>query len=930
MFKYCEDIKFNNDNLLIMVDSSGSTTYNMNNDKTIYENELEYINQLVNERNISEYHLINWSDNAEYYYIENSKMLLNIKPQNGRTNLTSAFKCAVKNHIDIETTDIIIFTDGEINSGSYKKLAKYLNICKNIYIYTVEDNDYDYNYTELNAGNELYNILLEHKLTKKVKSFKCYNNNYIKIPFVNFINHDVLDGYIPFRNYQFKHSDFLQFYQDINILAEEIKHNETDILKLMYDCIPSINYYIKFKTDFDKNNIIKFFSHIFKDKIKINSTSFFDTNVEKYKNGQFTTFNNYIRNRTKLFESSQINIYKNGLSLFESKYITIPINDKIVKTNRYNDIIYIDGYKYNNCGYKANDKSIPLLPILNKMPESEQLKQFLRIYIRTLWKQKYNYSPESEEIFYLFLSDAFAIYLSTTDINIKNTFKYLALIMLDRRRFGSGGVKEIDFLQNGNEPQSLVGENKVPQILLECLSYFNKKTGMNIQKPFTLWIGIMNMMSEKLYKAQLKYCDDIKEFPQMDKIKIYEDNYETNNYLFIDPINFSEVEKGFVIESHNDCNNLFVFQNKPTYCPFCHSNDIISNKVTKKLEINSFNCDEYYLSISDTILYNKPEIISKFNYDDDTLIPFEDLSFNNYSYYINHKHINKIMNNSKLNITDQYHYNKAISKYGELFKLIDWDHMCICGGFNTGILYNKPINDIDVFLHSITSEDIVDYIKNTIYLINEQYKCLFYYKSENNVIEVFIENCCGERILKLQFIVKVYENKLDIFENFDIDFCKTLYDGDKLYFTNNSYNAIKYNYQKLVIKENLYRNIKYLNKYNTSIIFNDGDIDIENYTKFKDGNHILVESLDDLDSGINMKPLYKGIRIGNNDETIMDLNDMYHTLKETYVNQLRKLKKKNKKKYYTMHLHNTKEDPPISFYIDEILYNFDTSISFNM
>ena len=198
---------------------------------TIFEKEHEIIQTILKRKKIENAYLMYWGSqtylpNDENNIPINELRLCKIKP-NGCTYLKKALKDIPEKWIsqNKKTIDIYIVTDGEIHDSNKELLPllkKYIAMECNIFIITVESNYKDYNLQDCNAGNDLYKIIQDGKLSQYVRKFTCFNNRH-KAGFVNLNNPILPTGFIPFRNLCFKITDFSLF---IKYLDNEIEKNK--------------------------------------------------------------------------------------------------------------------------------------------------------------------------------------------------------------------------------------------------------------------------------------------------------------------------------------------------------------------------------------------------------------------------------------------------------------------------------------------------------------------------------------------------------------------------------------------------------------------------------------------------------------------------------------------------------------------------------
>ena len=166
--------------------------------------------------------------------------------------------------------------------------------------------------------------------------------------------------------------------------------------------------------------------------------------------------------------------------------------------NNVKETLKLGSSRYKYAGIKIGDYVIPYIP--TSFSNKDFNNQCLRQWIRAIYSDMYNIQSNSDILLYLFLGDVLRIHLSDVSEIIKSTYKKMTYIMLDRRRYNSGGVKEIDHLRNRNPPMpvcnDLTTSNKIIEEMFEtCMKLlgFNKNVS-----PYIFWYGILICLNDPI------------------------------------------------------------------------------------------------------------------------------------------------------------------------------------------------------------------------------------------------------------------------------------------------------------------------------------------------------------------------------------------------------------------------------------------------
>lgn len=865
----------------VLIDASGSTNVCFNN-ISIFQHQHLKINNILKKKGIDNYDLIYWSNEVKYIDNVKTNAIINdyINPFSGGTYLNKGINAI---QIDnIRNNDIYIITDGEIQDNIKDLKLSILNLLSkssniNIFIITIEANNNKYIDGKCDAGNRLYKCIKELQLTHKIRSFESFNRYHYDTPFISFNNPILEPGFIPFGNSVFHITKLDKFMNDLVITISNTHNHD----KIKFDLSTTIYYLCNNKTDKMKEDIINMFCKLFPNDKNIYQV--LSTEVLNHDNHCSSSYFEYINNRVKLFEKANNNLNKCVKSALKTEtFVTILLNNYIyqIPNCMVNETVQLGLEEYMNGGIKINDSIIPVLPVLNFDNTDEFTRQCTRQYIRAIYARQYLKNPSDEIILYIFLTHSTLIQMANLSDEQKNIFKNLSLIMLDKKRFGTG-IKEIEFLKQGSFPKQI--------ILEECIKIFN----LGI-KPYTLWYAIINSLGNiQITSTQLRYCinhiiDDKLDYTNLiinvDRIEYIIINGKIPDYDFYcyETNKSTKNTGGYLIPQHNICENKcsanYIMSQIIPMCPLCHTeldkNDFIKiypkkyyEKTIKNENIkNKFNheelCIENICNISNNNLKNLYEL--------------ENINFKVWSYSFDIPIFSKKMKNVKVINNTMEKYQIACNVKYNFLQKVNMNNVCIAGGFNRSILLGQDVNDIDLFFYGLNKEQIKNKLRTLvnelIQQISEQYPnytCITLYKQNSNVYEILcldnkinykedlITNARKNKIiLKIQIILKEYFDIQNILNSFDLWASCVAYDvsTNKVYF--NEKGKFAYKYMINIVDETMYSELydmrlqKYFS-YGFDIVM--PEININKIQK----NMIFQKSIFDLDiTNINKNILY--------------------------------------------------------------------------
>ncbi|AYV78949.1 MAG: hypothetical protein Edafosvirus57_2, partial [Edafosvirus sp.] len=638
---------------------------------------------------------------------------------------------------------------------------------------------------------KLFEIIRENSLTNKVKKFMSYNEHHCKVPFSSLNNPDVPIGYAPFQNECFKLTETRQF---INYLEDYIKKigddNENTMIKLIHELSLTVSYITKGKSHQLQRMVIDMFCELFAEtKVYKVIRKMLLSEIDNHNCGKATTFQGYKRNREKVFETAQLLLYsdvKTSISHQENKKYaslimrSIDGNDVIIKMAGKNmcEKIMLADKTYNNAGCRIGKYHIPLLPI-NIILDHDIYDQCVRQWIRANYAKKYGINAASDLLLYYFLADSLRVFLSDVSTELKTCYKDLVYLMLDRKRFGTT-FTEYSYLMT-NPPAPVIGsENKINHILLKSMEHIGlAKNNNEPHSPFVFWYAFILALGDKeLIKSQLIYCkndiskDNLSVDNLLDEIKnkiktIKEMDYSNimSNYDYTCYITLEDISEagGYVFPSHKlskkiTCSPNMILSEEAYQtlennirCPICYTNIKTDSlkKIKPKYEVEKQDKNSHTNTLPDLDepYYNvtKYELvtITEDEYKKDLieqLIPMEKCNFDTISYNIDKPYIQEPMGTRSIEVKIQEEFTKLIDyKYGFLNK-INFENVCLAGGFCRSILLKQKLKDFDFFIfgenHEQVFQRLISEIMMEIKKLYPKNKFLIMYKHLFNVYEI--------------------------------------------------------------------------------------------------------------------------------------------------------------------------------------------------
>jgi hypothetical protein len=587
---------------------------------------------------------------------------------------------------------------------------------------------------------------------RNVREFVSYNLIYLD-GFVSIDNPSKVPGYYTFKGQYFSIDQTTQFVKHLETLVRQINvedvgnqnENQTtnSLLKLLHEISHTVSQMIENKSLIIKKGTVEMISKLF-----VNTPLYKECRklllgeAENIKNGQATTFQDYRRNRTKVFEKAQLSLFNsvaNSIVAEENEvYMSMILNDSILQgsVEKVTGTINFKKDSYNKAAFVDGNFNIPVLPT-NVIMDCGEVDQCLRQWIRANYSRLHNVNAASDQILYYFLTDALRVHLSNVDVNIKRTWKDMSRVMLDRVRFGTS-IKEYVYLLDNNPPAPVTGPQEgIISILKKCLEMANLKE--DEVAPMTLWYAIVLVFSDQsLELAQLKFCLD-----DLNKNNVTAENLHSYLQTRFKPLvlyNLDDTAKvnyqyycymtdtdtsdngGWMFKEHSiteniKCDPKYVLSysayatNDNMRCPLCMSSisksemtfvrprKVIENEIRSRQGIKEqpmMNHPVYDNRTHQVVEIGESVYKSDLDY---SLIKLNDLDFRVESYQINSPTINDALGNRQIEITTQEEFNESVHHKYPFLKDLDMTGACLAGGFCRSVLLKQQLKDLDFFFY---------------------------------------------------------------------------------------------------------------------------------------------------------------------------------------------------------------------------------------
>jgi len=406
---------------------------------------------------------------------------------------------------------------------SIKKLFdKFNNIQLNII--TVEPKIMDFTQIETiqkAAGCDVYNVIMEKKLTNYITKFISYTPNNLE-GFTHISKNIPPAGCIAFGDKYFSETrtnEFIKYLSDLIFKTE----GDDNLLQIVQNLSATISGLTKHKPRRVSQDIIKTFCDLFSETTldKMFVKFILTEAVEKENAGMANIFAVYREQLQDLYKQASNLLKKNvkdAIGIGEL-FLTLPVNDRIV-TGHFRLIdknITMDKIVYPQSGTMVNNILLPIIPF-DYSGSSLMNEQCLRQWVRVQIHKLYNVNTLEDIVIYIVLAITLRAVCSDIDELIKDAYRYLSILMLKKKRLNSD-TTELERLENGDLPIPNSGKIESFYIFMETV---NQKLGLHLQ-PMTLWYAMcLATKNSKLINKQLIHCRESieKDFNDIDPQKL--------------------------------------------------------------------------------------------------------------------------------------------------------------------------------------------------------------------------------------------------------------------------------------------------------------------------------------------------------------------------------------------------------------------------
>ncbi len=542
---------------ILLIDASGSVVLNKFGDGLVFDKIKEVIKNLPEE----EFRVIFWnSDNEKQLSADNKfikgicklpfvvkkstidQTFLYVKPSIANNNLTFpniGFKAITSDWISkTDPTKIYFITDGEIGFSSVTQqgLLQLKTSLSNeitelfrthnklqLNIITVEPKNMDFNQIETlksAAGCDVYNVIMDNKLTKYITQFVSHTLNTPKEGFMHINKNTPPTGFIPYGSKYFSELRMNDFILHIIDVITPIAKNDDELLKVIQLLSSTICTLIKDKPLRVKKDIINTFCGLFHTtSLDLTFVRYIMTDaINKEDDGMAIVFASYRAKLQDLYKQateSLSNNVKEAVGVNES-FITLPMKDnngeqKIVSGHyRLIDLpVVVNNKNYPSGALMVNNITLPIIPFDLEAGFSPMNEQCLRQWTRTIISKLYGINLMEDIIIYVVLGITLQVVLSDVSDDVKNCFKNLGHVMLKKKRANTDRT-ELDRFECGELP--IPNSGKIDGFY-KFMEYVNKQVNLNLQ-PMSLWYVLcLALDNNKLITNQYMHC---KEFLDID------------------------------------------------------------------------------------------------------------------------------------------------------------------------------------------------------------------------------------------------------------------------------------------------------------------------------------------------------------------------------------------------------------------------------
>lgn len=371
-----------------------------------------------------------------------------------------------------EVTQIYLVTDGEMGwrnisyldaselrgklTTAIKKITSLHHV--KLDIITVEDMNRDFDIVETirhAAGCDVYNVIMENKLTEHVQSFVCYTNNHPQ-GYVQLQRETLPPGFLCYHGRVFSETKMSDFIRYIHSVVQTKKNNRDELLHIIQDLTGTLAVFFKGRSPQIVHGASRNFILMFADTdLDLSFVSYMlHQSIDDELTGRTAIFTSYRARMNDIYRQANDllnNDVANAVGMTDS-FLTLPYNGIVLSgsSSMVGSSIQLNGGTYPNSCIELAYK-IPVLPLNGRLSNMNQ--QCLRQWIRNLYTMLYNVSVTDESIVYLMLKDLLHVRLSDMPGPILRAYQTMALNMLRKKSYNSAAdTTDLERLETGALP----------------------------------------------------------------------------------------------------------------------------------------------------------------------------------------------------------------------------------------------------------------------------------------------------------------------------------------------------------------------------------------------------------------------------------------------------------------------------------------------
>lgn len=402
---------------------------------------------------------------------------------------------------------VFLFTDGQMNSDRSNRdnLAREINkLTARLSIIAVENLNRNFDNVEMMqnaAGGDVYKLVQDNRLTKKIMSFEsyCLNGKSTQISRVS-----APPGFAAYGDRYFSVTRVHEF---LGHVKQELESHpdEKDQLEIAQKLSITLEYLTRDKPRPLTDDIIKTFCSLFamdKNLIRYILTEAIDSE----RGGQAAVLANYRAQAKNFFKLADEHIKRDvsfAVGITECDKFVSPVLMGRVLTGSYRLVdktVTIARFNYPRAGFTD---TVPVLPLLTDATKlSELQEQCLRQWIRTTMAALYATHPVSDQIIYLFMGlNWFVRQSAAVSDQVKKAYQNLTRVVLNKKRSNSVQT-EYDRINAGEFPMPNSG--KIEDFFAIMRGVAQK---LEIETtPLKLWHEMCLALDQKVANLQERHC----------------------------------------------------------------------------------------------------------------------------------------------------------------------------------------------------------------------------------------------------------------------------------------------------------------------------------------------------------------------------------------------------------------------------------------